>query len=178
MNSSNIVKIPIQELSENLNDNLFYMMRDDLYPISLGGNKARKAILFFDDLDQKISDGVITYGSSSSNHCSIIANIAAAKGIPCHIVSPKESNHPTANSKMMKIFGASITECSVSKVSTTIEQKMYDLRKKGFKPYFIQGGGHGNLGTQAYVKAYEEILRYEKEKNIHFDYIFHTIGTE
>src|SRR5699024_3581649 len=177
MDLSNNENIPIQTLSENLHDNLFYMMRDDLYPISFGGNKTRKAMLFFEDLEQKKSDCVITYGSSSSNHCRIIANIAASKGIPCHIVSPKESNSPTANSKMMKIFGASITECSVSEVSTTIEQKMYDLRKKGFKPYFIQVGGHGNLGTHDYVKAYEEILKYEKEKNIYFDYIFHTSGT-
>ena len=44
-------------------------------------------------------------------------------------------------------------------------------------PYFIAGGGHGNIGTQAYVDCYEEIRRFEKQNNIHFDYIFHASGT-
>lgn len=39
------------------------------------------------------------------------------------------------------------------------------------------GGGHGNIGTQAYVNTYEEILAFEKEAGIKFDYIFHASGT-
>ena len=52
-----------------------------------------------------------------------------------------------------------------------------DLKSEGYKPYFIQGGGHGNIGTQAYVDAYQEIVQFEKETGIYFDYIFHTSGT-
>ncbi|MGM0901302.1 MAG: 1-aminocyclopropane-1-carboxylate deaminase/D-cysteine desulfhydrase [Bacillota bacterium] len=168
---------PIQRLSENLNNNSFYIKRDDLLPISFGGNKARKAVLFFEDLFLEKSDCVVTYGSSSSNHCRVIANIAAAKGIPCHIISPTESSYPTSNSKMIKLFGAFITKCPVSQVSIMIERKMDELRAKGNKPYFIQGGGHGDIGTQSYINAYEEILDYEKSSSIYFDYIFHTTGT-
>ena len=38
---------PIQMLNEQLNNNKFFIKRDDLLPISFGGNKVRKAILFF-----------------------------------------------------------------------------------------------------------------------------------
>jgi D-cysteine desulfhydrase len=168
---------PIQRLSENLNNNSYYIKRDDLIPISFGGNKARKAVLFFEDLILAKSDCVVTYGSSSSNHCRVIANIAAAKGIPCHIISPTESSYPTSNSEMIKLFGAFVTKCPVSQVSTTIERKMEELRAIGYNPYFIQGGGHGDIGTQSYINAYEEILDYEKSSDMYFDYIFHTTGT-
>ncbi len=84
---------------------------------------------------------------------------------------------PTSNSTMVDLFGASTTVCPVSEVSITIETVLNDLKKRGYNPYFIPGGGHGDIGTQAYVNAYQEILNYENEKGTHFDYIFHTSGT-
>lgn len=157
--------------------NKCYIKRDDLIPISFGGNKARKAILFFNDIERTKSDCVVTYGSSSSNHCRIISNIAASKGLPCYIISPIETSKSTYNSKMIDLFGAKIVRCSVSEVKETIDKKIIELKNKGFKPYFIAGGGHGNLGTQAYVNAYEEIKNYERQTGIYFDYIFHASGT-
>lgn len=168
---------PIQKISENLNNNTFYMKRDDLIPISFGGNKARKAILFFEDIKLKGCDCVVTYGSSSSNHCRVISNIAASKSLPCYIISPTETSKPTSNSKMIELFGDEIIQCAVSEVKETINRKIESLETQGYKPYFIQGGGHGNIGTQAYVDAYKEIKDYENSKGISFDYIFHTSGT-
>lgn len=168
---------PIQRLSEKLNDNKFYIKRDDLIPISFGGNKARKAILFFEDIKVKGCDSVVTYGSSSSNHCRIVSNIAASKGLPCYIISPLETSRPTSNSKMIHVFGTEVIQCSVSEVRDTISKTIEDLRIQGHNPYFIQGGGHGNIGTQAYVDAYKEIRDHEKNIDLHFDYIFHTSGT-
>ncbi|WP_353095820.1 pyridoxal-phosphate dependent enzyme [Tissierella praeacuta] len=167
----------IMKLKSRLNSNSFYIKRDDLIPISFGGNKARKAFLFFEDISKTNSDCVVTYGSSSSNHCRIIANIASSKGLPCYIISPLEINKVTANSRMIELFGGKVTKCPISEVKETINRKIEELKKKGYKPYFIQGGGHGNIGTQAYVDAYEEIIYYEKENGINFDYIFHASGT-
>lgn len=168
---------PIQKLSEDLNGNVFYIKREDLIPVSLGGNKARKALLFFKDIKAKCCDCVVTYGSSSSNHCRIVSNIAASKGIPCYIITPFESNRLTANSRMMELFGAKVIQCSVSEVGYTISKIIEDLKIKGHNPYFIQGGGHGNIGTQAYVNAFKEIKDYENNKGLYFDYIFHASGT-
>lgn len=177
MKIKEIQPTPIQKLNKKLNDNQFYIKRDDLISFSFGGNKVRKAFLFFENLENINSDYIVTYGSSSSNHCRIIANIAASKKIPCIIISPHELSKNTFNKNMMDIFGAEIIQCPVTKVKITIDNTIRELQNKGFKPYFIQGGGHGNLGTQAYVDAYKEIIDFENELNIYFDYIFHTSGT-
>lgn len=168
---------PIQKLDQLDISNDLYIKRDDLIPISFGGNKARKALNFYKEIDAGGYNHVVTYGSSSSNHCRIISNMAAARGLPCTIISPEESSEPTFNSKMMELFGAEIIVVPVNEVHNTIEAELSELHKDGKKPYFIQGGGHGNLGTQAYVDCYEEIRRYELENCIHFDYIFFASGT-
>lgn len=171
------LKTPIQKLNMRLNDNVIFMKRDDLIPFSFGGNKARKAQLFFEDLETQKSDCVVTYGSSSSNHCRIVANLAVSKGLKCIIISPIETSKATFNSHMMELFGAEIIRCKVSEVKETIDKALNDLKSDSYKPYFIQGGGHGNLGTKAYIEAYEEIREFEIKHNVYFDYIFHTSGT-
>ena len=158
-------------------DNNIFVKRDDLIPISFGGNKARKAINFFQEIDAGNYDSVVTYGSSSSNHCRIISNMAASRNITCFIISPEESSEDTFNKKMMELFGAKIKVVPVDEVHDTIEKIIKELKEKGKNPYFIPGGGHGNLGTQAYVNCYNEILNYEKENSIKFDYIFFASGT-
>lgn len=163
---------PIQLIEKNL-----YIKRDDLIPYSFGGNKARKSYLFFEDIDAGDYDYVVTYGSSHSNHCRVISNMAAARGMPCIIVGPEEVSDVTYNSRFMNLFGAEIITVPVNEVHNTIEKKLEELRKDGRKPYFIPGGGHGNIGTKAYVQCYDEIKKYEEEQGVFFDYIFFASGT-
>lgn len=166
-----------QKLGKVDGNNTIYIKRDDLIPFSFGGNKARKALNFFKEIDAGDYDCIVTYGSSSSNHCRVIANMAASRNLPCYIISPQEASQATFNSKMMELFNADITIVPVSDVHDTIETKISMLKESGKRPYFVAGGGHGNLGTQAYVDCYEEIKKYEQENNIFFDYIFFASGT-
>ena len=166
----------IQFMGNEANNDL-YIKREDFIPFSFGGNKARKAKLFFEEIDRNRNDCVVTYGSSSSNHCRIVSNMAAVRGIRCIIVSPEEVSENTFNSKLMQLFGAEIVTVPVSQVHDTIEGVLESLKADNYNPYFIQGGGHGNIGTRAYVECYEEIKRYEQENDIYFDYIFHASGT-
>lgn len=163
---------PIQKIEENL-----YIKRDDLIPYSFGGNKARKGFLFFDEIDKGGFDCVVTYGSSHSNHCRVISNMAVARGMPCYLVAPEEVSDITYNSRFMQLFGAEIITVPVDQVHDVIEAKLNELRNAGNKPYFIPGGGHGSIGTQAYVECYEEIKKYEEEQDVFFDYIFLASGT-
>jgi len=167
-----MINNPVQQIESNL-----FIKREDLIPYSFGGNKARKGRLFFREIDGGNYDCVVTYGSSHSNHCRIIANMAAARGMRCCIVGPSEVSDSTFNSKFMDLFGAEITTVPVEQVHDTIESKLHELRGQGFNPYFIPGGGHGNIGTEAYVQCYEEIRSYEQKHGIHFDYIFFASGT-
>lgn len=170
------MKTVIQNLGEYQGNHL-WMKREDLIPFSFGGNKARKAQLFFQEIDKGDYDCVVTYGSGSSNHCRIVANECCRRKIGCYIISPEEASEPTFNSQMMGLFGAEITTVPVSEVHDTIENKLNELRMAGKWPYFIEGGGHGNIGTEAYVQCYQEIKEYEKVEDTHFDYIFFASGT-
>lgn len=167
---------PIQFLGVEQGNKL-YVKREDLIPYSFGGNKARKGFLFFEEFDKGGYDCVVTYGSSHSNHCRIISNMAAARNMKCYIIGPVEVSDSTFNSRFMDLFGAEITTVPVEQVHDTIENKLQELRDEGHNPYFIPGGGHGNIGTEAYVQCYNEIKEYEQKQGIYFDYIFFASGT-
>lgn len=168
---------PIEPLNGEYGSNHCFIKRDDLLPFSFGGNKVRKAAEFYKEIRENDADVVMTYGSNSSNHCRITANMASAMGIACHIISPEENREILYNTRMVEQFGGTIETCPVSMVAETIENRKKAYIEEGRKPYFITGGGHGNPGTRAYVKAYQEIISYEKENGISFDYIFHASGT-
>ena len=172
----NINMTPINRLN-HFTDNNIYIKRDDMIPFSFGGNKARKAKKFYQDIISKQCDFIVTYGSDSSNHCRIIANMAASIGIGCTIISPNNNKSEKYNNKLVELFGARIVNCRVEEVKDTIDREIQKLVDLGYKPYFIQGGGHGDLGTKAYVETYEEILKYEIDNKVNFDYIFHASGT-
>ena len=76
----NNLNTPLNWLGKMGNNDL-YIKREDLIPYSFGGNKARKGILFFEDIDAGDYDCVVTYGSSHSNHCRIVANLAAKRNV-------------------------------------------------------------------------------------------------
>jgi len=171
------MQTPIYRLNHLQSLNNLYIKRDDLYPFSFGGNKARKAELFWKDIENKGADYIVTYGSSSSNHCRVIANLAAMNNIPCMIISPIQKSEETFNLDMMNLFGAEIVQTSVENVKNKIDSVLKELKKDGYDPYFIMGGGHGNIGTQAYVNVYEEIREYERKTHLKFDFIFHASGT-
>lgn len=170
-------RTPITQLSENYGANHFYIKRDDLLPFSFGGNKVRKAAEFYREIKEAGAKVIVTYGSNGSNHCRIISNMAVAMGLSCHIISPNGNTELLYNTRLIQQFGAKITTCPVESVSETIDTVMYEYRKQNIPAYFIEGGGHGNLGTEGYVKAYQEIEDYEKETGEYFDYIFHASGT-
>lgn len=175
MKISNISS-PIQSTDFFLENNL-YLKREDLIPYSFGGNKARKALLFFDEVNKGGHDVVVTYGSSSSNLVRVVSNLCAGLGKRCIVITPKEASIPSFNSKLSLMFNAEIITVPVEEVHDTIENTMDTLKKEGHNPYFIPGGGHGNIGTRAYVDCYEEIRDFEQDNDIFFDYIFFASGT-
>lgn len=159
--------------------NHLYIKRDDLIDLALGGNKARKTVYFIQDALSKKCDWMITYGSAQSNHCRVVAAAAAQYGMKCTLIlaKPEGEIEQAGNFLLYNIVDAEIVWTEVDRVRETIEQTVEMKRAEGHHPYFIQGGGHGNLGTQAYVDAYGEIVNWQRESGIQFDYIFHASGT-
>src|SRR5699024_2408249 len=120
----------------------------------------------------------VTYGSKVSNHCRVISNLCAKNGIKCIIVSPLGDETNNHNRELIELSGAQIIECSLSEVSETIYKIVkHESKLEQQKVYFIPGGGHSNLGTQAYIEAYHEIKLWSKRNQTEFDFIFLASGT-
>lgn len=124
MSIGSVQPTPIIDLGEYQNNHL-WIKRDDLIPFSFGGNKARKARLFFNDIDNGDYDCVVAYGSGSSNHCRVIANECCIREMKCNTISPQEEGSEyTFNKQMMVLFGAEIDTVPIDEVSITIEKRL------------------------------------------------------
>lgn len=169
---------PLHEIDVD-NKNKYFIKRDDLINFALGGNKARKLEYFLYDIKEKGCDYIVTYGSTQSNHCRIVASAATKLGLKCLLILAGSENDFTftGNDIMYFLTETSIKWCDVNEVSNTIDREMESLKKQGYNPYFIPGGGHGDCGTHAYVEAYREIKQQSKKMGIKFDYIFLASGT-
>ena len=163
------------------NENNYYIKRDDLIPFSFGGNKVRIAFEFVNDMLNKKCDCMIAYGSSKSNLCRVISNLCKKMNIDCYVISSLDDScddyNDTSNSKLVKRIVNDIIVCSKSDVANTINEVKQDLIKKGYKPYYIYDKQNEKVAFNAYIKAFNEILQYEKKNNIFFDYIFLCSGT-
>ena len=177
---------PIYQIKDNSsNKNNIFVMREDLIPISMGGNKVRIAAEFFLDMEEKGCDVMVAYGNLRSNLCRVIANQCYRKKIPCYIICSKEETDEeeleTSNSRMMKLFDAKLVLCNKNNIAETVEKTLHEIEAGGHRPYYIYGNkyGTGNEGVPAgaYAKAYGKIKAFEKEARCSFDYIFHASGT-
>lgn len=166
------------------NRNKIYIKREDLLPISFGGNKVRISLQYIKDMMNKKYDVIIGYGNSRSNLCRVLSNISYMYSIPCYIVSPSDddgSRIETNNSLMVNACEAKYIYCDKTNVADTIVSLIKSLELQGKKPYYINGDKYGNgneaTAVTAYYNVYNEINRQEEMLNVKFDYIFLPIGT-
>lgn len=177
--------IMIHKLNLNDNGNNFFIKREDLIPFSFGGNKVRIGEKFIEDALDKKCDVIISYGSSKSNLNRAMVSLCKEKNIQCYIVSPidiaEEELNFNQKLNFLNIKNENIYKCKKEEVAVTINNLMTKLKNEGKTPYYINGNiyGKGNEKTavKAYKECYKEIIQYEKENNICFDYIFLAVGT-
>lgn len=179
-----LYRTPIQMLSSDYVDTQIYIKREDMLPLSFGGNKVRIAQEFFSDMEEQNKNCIIAYGNVRSNLCRVIANMAKMRDIPCYVVSPYDDNderRETFNSYLVDQCGAHIRTCKKSEVSKIVEAVLNECKTAGYAPYYINGDkyGKGNEATpvRAYKKVYQEICGQAKELGICFDCIFLATGT-
>lgn len=172
---------PIVDLGD-YEENHLYVKREDLLPFSFGGNKLRIAKEIFSDFSGGEYNCIIGYGSSKSNLCRVISNIAYAKQIPCYIVSANEKTIiKTTNEVMVTDCNAQIIHCTKDTVFDTVSNLIATLKVKGLKPYYIYGNANGigneKILAKAYINVFDEILKQENVLNKKFDYLFLPAGT-
>jgi len=173
----NTYPTPIQYYGE-FQGNKIYIKRDDLTEPTLGGNKVRKLELFLAEAKNKDADYIVTYGSAQSNHCRLTVSMSNKLGFKVLLILSKTDKvRYNGNFLLYDVFDTEIIWTDTYNVSETIDKIINTLKFEGYSPYFIQGGGHGNLGTHAYKLVFDEILDQEIQLGISFDKIFHASGT-
>ena len=174
---------PIHRLPTFCAKNEIYVKRDDLIPFSFGGNKARIAVRFFDDMRSRGCDAMVAYGSKKSNLARVVANMASREGVPCWVVANDGGggSGKTANSLLVDVCGAHVIPCDSSTVPKAVEGAFAEAVSLGLRPYYIYGdsAGRGNEATPvgAYALGYVEISDQAAGLGMGFDYIFCATGT-
>lgn len=170
-------RIRLQRL-DSFQGHELYILRDDLLPYCLGGNKARKGYVFEQYIRSEKVDALLTYGSKSSNHARVIAMVARKLNLPLTVICSSANDPRTSNNlKIVEACGARILEVPVDKVAERIEREKATLKRSHSNPFFIPGGGHHLLGTLAMVDLMLKIASAERELGFTFDQIYFASGT-
>ena len=175
---------PVQFLFSDARNNRIYVKREDLLPVSFGGNKARIARVFIDDMRSNGKNCMIGYGNARSNLSRVLSDMCSMEGIPCHIVSPSDDDgkrKETFNSLLSKKCGVIFHECLKTDVASAVGKVISQCREDGLDPYYINGDiyGKGNeaVPVAAYRDVYNEISEQSASMNVGFDRIFLPTGT-
>jgi D-cysteine desulfhydrase len=162
-------------ISSLLRINLLFK-RDDLYPLSGGGSKARKLAYILNKDVRKNYNAIVTAGSNQSNHLRATALWAAKLGwkLVC-IIHDNEPAIYKGNLKIVKLTGAELRFVKKAEVKDAMDKAMVDLSNEGYKPFYIWGGGHCVEGALAYYEAVKELK--EQLIGVKPDFLFVASGT-
>ena len=151
----------------------FYIKRDDLTNLGVGGNKLRKLeYLLADALDQGATR-LLTLGGAQTNHGRLTAAVAAKYGLKCTIACI--DNYPgelSANLLLDRMMGADVV---LKKDDGRDEGLQFDelaaeltakYEANGEKVYFIPIGGSSVVGMAGYYDCATELPAQAKEMGL------------
>ena len=156
------------------------VVRDDLFPLIGGGGKARKAVEYETMLREQGYNALVTCGGIQSNHNRAMALMAARNGWKCHLCIQGTEERFLSEKGNALLDRLSSAECELIRPEDTavaMDRAMEGLRKQGYKPYYVHGGGHDLPGGTSFVKAVEQLKRQCDAQDYKPDYIFHASGT-
>ena len=155
------------------------VVRDDVYPYFMGGNKARKMVNIIIDIERAGCNAVVTTGGIQSNHCRVVALACAFKGWKCKLVlhgSKDQFFSEKGNALLIRLSGAELKFVNPAEIGPVMDQSMNELKAHGFNPYYLYGGGHTRAGVAAYINAVHE-LRDALNSDNEINHIFLASGT-
>jgi D-cysteine desulfhydrase len=149
----------LPRLSRHLGRDI-WIKRDDLTPLALGGNKARKLEFLAADALAQGADVLVTAGAIQSNHVRQTAATAARLGLGClalleNPIDTADSNYlSNGNRLLLDLFGAEIEPvANLDNADQLLADACERLRAAGRKPYLVPIGGSNALGALGYVRA-------------------------
>ncbi len=151
----------------------FYIKRDDLTNLGVGGNKLRKLeYLLADALDQGATR-LLTLGGAQTNHGRLTAAVAAKFGLKCTIACI--DNYPgelSANLLLDRLMGSDVVlkKDDGRDEGLQFEELAAELTAKyeanGEKVYFIPIGGSSVVGMAGYYDCATELTAQAKEMGL------------
>ena len=122
----------------------------------------------------------VTTGGIQSNHNRAIALMCAKNGWRCHLVyhgTRERFEAEKGNAILVRKSGATVEFVEANQIGPAMDAAMDRLKKEGYHPMYIHGGGHDIPGGVALVEAVRS-LKIECEKTGYKpEYIFHASGT-
>lgn len=150
---------PLPRLSRHLGREI-WIKRDDLTPLALGGNKARKLEYLAADAQAKGADVLVTAGAIQSNHVRQTAAVAAQLGLGCLALleNPIDSHSDdylgNGNRLLLDLFGAEVENvANLDNADQLLEAACQRLSAAGRRPYAVPIGGSNALGALGYVRG-------------------------
>lgn len=156
------------------------IVRDDLFPFIGGGSKARKAVEYEKFLREEGYNAVVTCGGIQSNHNRAIALLVARNGWKCHLCiqgTKERFEAEKGNALLCRLSGAECELIDPSDTAVAMDRAMENLKKEGYKPYYVHGGGHDLPGGTCFVDAVKALKEQCDASNYKPDYIFLASGT-
>ncbi len=151
----------------------FYIKRDDLTGLGMGGNKLRKLEYLLYDAQQQGATMLMTLGGAQTNHGRLTAAVAAKYGMRCAILCIDDyPGEVSANILLDRIMGADVI---LKKSDGRPESEQFDeltaqmIKKytdEGEKVYLIPVGGSNRIGMLGYYECAREITAQAFEMGI------------
>ncbi|RKO79615.1 D-cysteine desulfhydrase [Pectobacterium parmentieri] len=175
----------LPNLSVYLGGPTIYIKRDDATGLATGGNKTRKLEFLLADAQQQGADVIITQGATQSNHVRQTIAAAAKLGLKTKVLLEKrvedygEDYQRSGNVLLDNLLGGEIIDHlpAGTDMQQAMETLAESLRKDGFKPYVIPGGGSSPVGALGYVACAEELLFQSSQQRLRIDHIVHATGS-
>ena len=149
----------LPHLSRHLGRDI-WIKRDDLTPLALGGNKARKLEYLAADAQAKGADVLVTAGAIQSNHVRQTAAVAAQLGLNCLALLENPIDSQSAdylgngNRLLLNLFGTEVEYvANLDNADQLLEAACQRLSAAGRRPYLVPVGGSNALGALGYVRG-------------------------
>ncbi|MBQ2692296.1 MAG: D-cysteine desulfhydrase family protein [Clostridia bacterium] len=160
----------------------FYIKRDDLTSLAMGGNKMRKLeYLAYEALEQGATM-LVTAGGAQTNHGRQTAGVAAKLGLKCAIACL--DNYPgeiSANILLDRLMGADVVFRKPTGAPGEQQAFLNDViahyEAQGEKVYFIPFGGSNDVGMLGYYECACELDRQAKAMGIEDATVISAVGS-
>ncbi len=159
---------PLPRLTKLLQGPQFFIKRDDLTGLGLGGNKTRKLEYLAADALAQGCRTLVTTGAVQSNHCRQVAAAAARLGLGCILVlAGEDPGIRQGNLLLDELSGAKLIFVPKKERDQRLQQAFTQAEENGMQPYLIPYGGSNPVGVQGYIQAMQEL----QDQNLQPDWI-------